>query len=451
MEYKVFKLNIKPADFLQALKDQPQVFLLESSLSHKDRGRYSFLGYDPFLISAGEDLDAFARLQKDVERFKVREKSPLTPFPAGVMGYLSYDFGLRFENLHSHHSAKFSIPEFQFGFYDRIITIDHFKKQVTISSSGWPEKSSRQRRQRALKRIEEVEPILKAAAETTVKVEKALPGPTLKSQMTKAAYCRSVEQALEHIRQGDIYQVNIAQEFSCESIKNLDSVRLYRTLQELSPSCYGGYLNTGRFQIISSSPELFLTLQNGKAETRPMKGTRPRGLTHIADEGQRQELWQNPKEKAELLMVTDLERNDLGRVCEFGSVKVKSIREIEKYRTVFQATATVTGKLQKDKNGFDLLKACFPGGSVTGCPKIRAMRIIDQLESSRRGLYTGAMGYLSFTGDLAFNVLIRTILINETRVSFHVGSGIVADSDPELEYDETLIKAQAMRKSLGLI
>ncbi len=200
--------------------------------------------------------------------------------------------------------------------------------------------------------------------------------------------------------------------------------------------------------MISSSPEMFLTLHDGVVKTRPMKGTRPRGQTAEDDRRYYEELLNNSKEQAELLMVTDLERNDFGRVCDFGSVQVEQIREIEEYRTVYQATSTVVGQLRPRKNAFDVIQACFPSGSITGCPKIRAMEIIDELESSARGTYTGALGYISFNGDMAFNVLIRTMLIMDKTISFHSGSGIVADSQPQHEYEETLVKAQAMRESL---
>ncbi len=451
IEQRSYNLVIDPADLLEVLRDEPGVFLLESSIQQAERGRYSFIGYDPFGAVKGNDLETFAKLKKEYLRFHDSSTSKLTPFAAGIMGYLSYDFGLQFENMKSRHKDELSIPGCCFGFYDRIITIDHFKKKIIVTSNGLPQTNIKLRKERAIARLNEFEKILKdvpVAHRARHGHEMPL---RLDSDFNKVQYCRAVEKALDYIRQGDIYQVNLSQAFSGISRNSVNSSALYRTLRNLSPSCFGGYFNGGAFQIISSSPELFLSMDKGMVETRPMKGTRARGQTPMNDRFHRQDLVQSAKEKAELLMVTDLERNDLGRVCEFGSIKVQRIREIEKYRTVFQATATVKGKLAKGKDGFDLLQASFPGGSVTGCPKIRAMQIIDELEAVRRGIYTGAMGYMSFSGEMAFNILIRTILVRGQKLSFHVGGGIVADSQPDFEYDETLVKAQAMRESLAKV
>lgn len=459
MEYQSYSLSANPSDLLEAFRGLPGVFLLESSTPHPQRGRYSFLGCDPFAVVSGNDLKSFEKLKKVFYKFSYRPQltSVHTPFPAGMMGYLSYDLGLKFEKILSRHKDRSNIPGFLFGFYDTIITVDHFKKVILLSSSGLPETNKRLRQKRAVSRLKYFEKImlgfLFSSSIRKIKPAGSTDALLLKSNFTKSQYCQAVKKALEYIRRGDIYQVNLAQEFLYDLKTKVDTVSLYKILRDLSPSCFGGYFNPGRqgFQIVSSSPELFLHLRKGIVTTRPMKGTRPRGRTALDDRGYRQSLIQSAKEKAELLMITDLERNDLGRACEFGSVKVKRIREIEKYRTVYQATATVTGKLAKGKDGFDLLTACFPGGSVTGCPKIRAMQIIDKLEPSRRGIYTGAMGYMSFSADMAFNVLIRTMLVQENgkKIHFHVGSGIVADSDPELEYNETLLKARAMQESLA--
>ena len=273
----------------------------------------------------------------------------------------------------------------------------------------------------------------------------------LRSQLSKSQYVRMVRQALDYIRRGDIYQANLSQRFSLNTnglTGQIDPCRIYQRLRELSPSHFGGYFNCRNFQIVSSSPERFLSLRGRSVETRPMKGTRPRADDQRRDQRLRQELRQSRKDQAELLMITDLERNDLGRVCDYGSVKVSCMRTLEEYQTVFQATSTIEGKLRKDKNPFDLLRACFPGGSITGCPKIRAMEIIEELEPGRRGIYTGSMGYISFSGAMDFNILIRTLLVGRGEITFHVGGGIVADSVPEKEYAETLVKAKAMQECL---
>ncbi len=443
-----YDLEVDPVDLLRLLQDKPGVFLLESSMRQRERGRYSYLGFDPFLTVKGNDAASFARLEKTFQSFISGPVSPGTPFSGGLVGYLSYDFGLQFEKIQSRHRRE-GISEFLFGFYDCVIAIDHFQNKVIVSSNGYPEKVSLLRKKRASVRLKNIKKIL---ADLPAQRHRQRTGRLcevdFKSNFSKTDYCNAVKKALDYIKCGDIYQVNLAQEFFCQLKQRADSVELYNVLRRLSPSCFGGYMDLGPWQIVSSSPEMFLRLQNGKVETRPMKGTRPRGRTFKEDQRRVCELRHDGKEKAELLMVTDLERNDLGRVCDFGSVRVQEIREIEKYRTLYQATATVSGRLAHDRNGFDLIKACFPGGSITGCPKIRAMQIIDELEHSRRGIYTGALGYLGFNGNLALNVLIRTLLVEGKKVSFHVGSGIVADSNPRAEYAETLVKARALKESL---
>jgi len=271
---------------------------------------------------------------------------------------------------------------------------------------------------------------------------------SFKSDFTKQGFMNAVRKSLEHIEQGDIYQMNLSHRMCLDFQGAYDPFKVYTVLRAKSPNCFGSHFCAPGVKVLSSSPEMFLQLKDGKVQTRPMKGTRPRGRTKGEDKAFHRDLLKSPKEIAELLMVTDLERNDLGRVCRFGSVKVKNMRAIEKYKTVFQATSTVEGQLKRNLDGFDVLEACFPGGSVTGCPKLRAMSIIQQLEHSPRDLYTGSLGYMSFGGDMAFNILIRTLLLEKNKISFHVGSGIVADSDPEAEYDETLIKARAMVETL---
>jgi para-aminobenzoate synthetase component 1 len=268
----------------------------------------------------------------------------------------------------------------------------------------------------------------------------------LSSNFTKENYLLAVQKAKEYIRRGDIYQVNLSQRFQTRT--NLSGVEIYKRLRQISPSSFSAYLDAGDHQILSSSPERFLRLEGNTVTTRPMKGTRPRSNNRIQDASFRRALLNSAKDKAELVMIVDLERNDLGRVCNYDSVRVDTLRELEKYSTVFQTTATVSGRLHRNKDRIDLLRACFPGGSITGCPKIRAMEIIEELEPTRRSIYTGSLGYLSFSGGMDFNILIRTMLKKENKLYFGVGGGIVADSNPEAEYEETLVKARAMIESI---
>jgi para-aminobenzoate synthetase component 1 len=261
---------------------------------------------------------------------------------------------------------------------------------------------------------------------------------------------KAVRQALEHIHRGDIYQINLSHRIQAQWLKGRvpDPAAIYQHLRQTFPSEFGACFHDGKQAILSASPERFLKLHKGIVQVKPMKGTRPRGKNAQGDKKLKHELLKSPKEIAELLMVTDLERNDLGRVCDYGSVKVSAMRTIETYASVFQATSTVEGRLRQDCDQFDLLKATFPSGSVTGCPKIEAMKIIDKLETCARGLYTGALGYISFSGSMDFNVMIRTMFLNQKNIAFHVGGGIVADSKPQAEWEETWVKAKPMIEAL---
>lgn len=262
---------------------------------------------------------------------------------------------------------------------------------------------------------------------------------------------KAVRQALEHIRCGDIYQINLSHQIKAERPRGLgfpEPALIYKNLRRSFPSEFGAYLDGNGQVILSASPERFLKLHKGIVQVKPMKGTRPRGKTKEQDRRLKEQLKKSPKEIAELLMVTDLERNDLGRVCAYASVKVAAMRTIETYASVFQATSTIEGKLRKGCDQFDLLQAAFPSGSVTGCPKIEAMKIIRELEHGPRGLYTGALGYLSFCGDMDLNVMIRTIYLKDKEIAFHVGGGIVADSNPQDEWQETWDKAKPLMEAL---
>ncbi len=270
----------------------------------------------------------------------------------------------------------------------------------------------------------------------------------LKSNFSREGYCRAVEKSLEYIAAGDIYQVNISQRFSAELKTGI--WELYRRLRHLNPAPFASFLRFPEVSVLSSSPERFLLVEGNRVETRPIKGTRPRGDTAAEDSALKQELINSAKDRAELLMIVDLERNDLGRVCQTGSVKVPELFCLETYATVYHLVSTVTGTLPAGKNVLDLLPAVFPGGSITGAPKIRAMEIIEELEPVRRGIYTGSLGYLDFSGRADLNIVIRTFVIKNNRVYFQVGGGIVADSQPELEYQETLDKARALLDALGI-
>ncbi|MDE2215006.1 MAG: aminodeoxychorismate synthase component I [Candidatus Omnitrophica bacterium] len=399
----------------RVFRSRPRVFFLDSSL-RTPGARFSYIGFAPFTTVRGGDL---AGLKKEFDKHRLPRQK--LSFPAGAVGYLGYDGSLCF------------------GFYDTVLTIDHQEHKLIISSF------SRGR----------IKDILKELYLSTG--GGASPGPdeqrslNFQSNFTRAGYMKAVRQALEHIRRGDIYQINLSHQIKVhipDWQRITDPAAIYGHLRRAFPSEYGAYLDDGERVILSASPERFLRLHNGTVQVKPMKGTRPRGKTKAQDRAFKEELIKSPKEIAELLMVTDLERNDLGRVCDYASVRVRRLRTIETYRSVFQATSTVEGRLHKARDQFDLLKAAFPSGSVTGCPKIEAMKTIEKLEHGPRGLYTGALGYISFSGDMDFNVIIRALFLKPHEVTFHVGGGIVADSRPAAEWQETWDKAGPLMETL---
>ena len=437
-----YKLNFKPFEIFEALKEEKNCFFFDSSQDPADYlGRYSFLGFGPFYILKGKDQVPFDKLRELTEKYKITGNKSEIPFLGGAVGYLSYDLGFLLEDkLKKKLADDLAIPDFFFGFYSTVIITDNIKKKLHIFSTG-----SRALCKDNFNKINKL--LSKAADKRKIKRDTRASGcKEFKSNFSKESYIRAVKKAKEYIKNGDIYQVNLSQRFQAKTGRS--GFKIYQKLRKLNPSSFGAYFDAGDFQILSSSPERFLSLSGDKVTTRPMKGTRPRGIDKCQDANLKSELLNSPKDKAELTMIVDLERNDLGKVCNYDSIKVNALRELEKYNTVYQTTATIEGRLYKDKDKVDLLRACFPGGSITGCPKIRSMEIIEELELNRRSIYTGSLGYLSFSGNMDFNILIRTILKKNDELFFGVGGGIVADSDPEAEYEETLVKAKAMVEAI---
>lgn len=462
--YKIFKNKIPAQELFVRFKDDKFPFLLESSRDVMGMGRYSFFGSDPFLtVSVKNGSCSVAKNGPGVRAFKAPplaflrellrtytlkgEAAPRVPFLCGAVGFLSYDLGFSLEDIRRKNRPDAVVPDLMFGFYDCAVCVDHLKNKVMIFSSGFPERGP-SRTKRAQSRLEEVLKKLKGGEGLC-----ARPMPSgfgepakLSSNFLKSRYLDAVKRAKDYIACGDIYQVNLSQRF--KTSLEIDDWVLYRRLIRNFPVSFSAFLKNEEFSIISASPERFLNFDGRTVTTRPMKGTRKRTGSPGPDRRFKKELIDSKKEKAELLMIVDLERNDLGRVCSYGSIKVKSLRQIEAYANVFQATAEIQGRLHKSKDRLDLIEACFPGGSVTGCPKIRAMEIIEELEPESRSIYTGSLGYLSFHNTLQMNVLIRSFLKKSEDISFSVGGGIVTDSKPEDEYEETLIKGRALMEAL---
>ncbi|MEW6081526.1 MAG: aminodeoxychorismate synthase component I [Bacillota bacterium] len=439
-------------------------FWLDSSLPGGRMGRFSFMGSNPFLyfktygntalVEESGRLTSFRErpfrmLRELLARFRT-EPGEL-PFLAGAVGFFSYDLGRMTEKLPDLTADDLNVPDICLGFYDRVLVIDHEAHRLYLSATGLP-LAGATAKAKALADLDELAGRIVAAG--TAPDSDPWLGPKVSAGeisrcFTESAYRQAVLKAKEYIAAGDIYQVNVTQRFSAPL--KTTPYQLYRRLRQASPAPFAAYLDcSDDLRLLSSSPERFLLLRDGQVETRPIKGTRPRGRTAEEDRERRRELLASEKDRAELVMIVDLERNDLGRVCSYGTVRVPELLTLEEYATVFHLVSTVCGALAPGKDVVDLLKSTFPGGSITGAPKIRAMEIIEELEPVRRGVYTGAIGYLGFDGRADLNIAIRTMVNKGDHVYLQVGGGIVADSDPRLEYEETLHKARGMLKSLGV-
>ncbi|MFH1202455.1 MAG: aminodeoxychorismate synthase component I [Candidatus Omnitrophota bacterium] len=457
-------------DLFEAFKDDNLPFFLHSGLKSNELGRFSFLGGSPFLVfkSKGRNLqiqqngslkkkigNPLAAIKELLNQYRLNESIDAIPFLGGAVGYFAYDLGFILEKIPLRSQDDLNLPDCILGFYDPVIIYDHKMEKLHIFSSGLPEKNTSLAKKLAQYKLKLIEEKLNRWESGVFKngasgwQARLIEPSGYASNFSHESYLKAIVKAKDYIKKGDIYQLNLSQRFSLNNPG--EPFSLYKNLVRINPSPFSAYFDAADFQIISSSPERFLNLNSGVVETRPMKGTRPRGRDAREDSALRKELLESAKDKAELIMIADLERNDLGKVCSYGSIKVKKLRNLESYATVFQTTSSITGHLHPDKDAIDLLKACFPGGSITGCPKIRAMQIIEELEPTRRSVYTGAVGYIGFNGNMDLNIAIRTIIKKHDEVYFQVGGGIVADSVPELEYEETLVKARALFKALSFV
>lgn len=449
---QVVPLNVPFVELLYALEHQSHFCFLDSSLVHHQHGRYSVLYSDPFTVIHGNTCHDWQSLKEMY--FCCQQMLPSMdaegPFVGGIAGMISYDFGSQFESVMRGDAVE-SHEGFIFGFYDTALVYDHQQQQLILYSTGLPQTDVIKREAWAEQRLEEMMQWVNHAKVSIKPDGSGLPKMTFKESMPRREYEDAVKKALDYIKAGDIYQVNVSHEFnaSCNAEpKFAEIIGLYERLRESSPAGFASCCRADDLYVLSSSPERFIKMRDRQVETRPMKGTRPRGHSHDEDRVLRTELWDSVKDKAELLMITDLLRNDLGRVCEYGSIHVSELRTMEEYQTVFQTTSTVQGQLKKNMSPFDVIEACFPGGSITGCPKLRSMDIIKELEKTPRHFYTGSLGYIDFNGNMDLNILIRTIMYKNHQFNFHVGGGVVADSNPAHEYEETLVKARAMMAAL---
>jgi para-aminobenzoate synthetase component I len=450
-----------PVSLLESLPPGPGRLLLESGpAGPPELRRWSFAAAEPFLLftARGRQVavqteaktrylegDPFALLQTYLERYRTEAAASGLPLAGGAIGYIAYDAGRQVERLPSLAADDLGLPEFWFGFYDAVLALDHNTGQVWAAQSGHRRAESTGMLRRWVSRLKEISGSRASAAP----LQPDPAGSSLSVTFTRNAYEAAVRRAIEYIAAGDIFQVNLAQRFSMPYPAG--GWAYYRQLRHVNPAPFAAFLDGGHWQVACASPERFLLVEpSGRVETRPIKGTRPRGAGPDEDRAMADQLLASDKEKAELMMIVDLERNDLGRVCRFGSIRVPALRMLEAYPTVWHTAAIVEGDLRAGAGVGSLLRATFPGGSITGAPKVRAMEIIEEMEPVRRGIYTGAIGYLGFDGRCDLNVAIRTAVISRGVLHFHVGAGVVADSDPAREYEETLAKGGGLLRALGV-
>jgi para-aminobenzoate synthetase component 1 len=470
-------------EVFRALCDLPHCVFLDSATTDVRLARYSYVAADPFAVVAEQPgpVSALERLRQQLGCWSSRRVEGLPPFQGGAAGMLAYELGQTLERLPSARCRDFDLPRLLMGLYDLVVAFDHGQQRAWIVSQGWPETDPARRRQRAEQRLETLARRIAAgparpSAETAILKTGPLKTGPLKSEFaetpleltrlaahhparglqgapegllsnfTREEYLRAVERAIEHIHAGDIFQVNLAQRLVFPARD--DSVSLYLRLRERNPAPFAGYFDLGPYQIVSASPERFLHLDQGRVETRPIKGTRRRAVSAVADLFVGDDLRQSGKDRAENVMIVDLMRNDLSRVCEPESVQVTQLCQVETYQFVQHLVSAVTGTLMPGMSPVDLLQATFPGGSITGAPKIRAMEIIADLEPHARGAYCGSLGYIGWDGTMDLSILIRTITAGRGWWQLPVGGGIVAGSDPQREYEETWHKAEGLLRSL---
>ena len=433
--------------------------LLESGPGFGESGRFSIFAARPRLVyeasgtawsivdesggrktGEGDVLDVLGRL---LRRFGLADPNhvidPLLevqPFQGGMIGFFGYDLAPRLERLPRKAVRDSRLPDIRMALYDTWVTVDHHTGSVAVRAYDLLDEGAAA----CHRRVREWYRSLRRPAPSHHRPARLGP---VTSNFTPGDYRAAVRRALEYIAAGDIFQVNLSQRFT--ALGRAEPRDLYLRLKAISPAPFSAYLQWDDLAVVSASPEWFYQTRGDRIITRPIKGTRPRGRTPEDDARLLEELRASSKDRAELTMIVDLERNDLGRICRYGSIRVDEPLAIESFAQVHHQVATVAGRLRAESGPIDVVRALFPGGSITGAPKIRAMQIIDELEPSRRSLYTGAIGYFGRNGTSAFNIAIRTMLVEGDRVSYQVGGGIVADSDPEAEYRETLHKGEGLR------
>jgi len=455
-----------PVSALMKLAACDYCFLLESVEGGEKWGRYTFLGSDPAMIFTIQGENILIRKNGEIQRrnhhgnpmkylkellhqYRPVPIEGLPRFYGGAVGYLGYDMVRYFEKLSISAHNDLCTDDAVFLITDTLVVFDNVKHTIkVVSCAATEEQNDAEAIYRgAVSKIDRLIELLKKPIRNTGRRRKG-DLPALHSNMTPEEYMDIVKKAKEYIVAGDIIQVVLAQRFQVES--NLNPVNLYRALRFVNPSPYLFFIKMENAFLIGSSPEVMVRLEDGVAELRPIAGTKKRGKNEQEDRKLADELLEDPKERAEHVMLVDLGRNDLGRIAQTGTVQVNQLMVVERYSHVMHLVSNIQAQLASGKDCFDVLKASFPAGTLSGAPKVRAMEIIDELEPTRRGTYGGAVGYFSFSGNMDLCITIRTILIKDGKIFLQVGAGIVADSDPDREYQETLNKAEGMMQAIRL-
>lgn len=452
--------------FLKIQDATTSAFLLESVEGGEKIARYSFLGCNPYLSfsSRGETVEIkrggeveqregrlLEVMRNTTDRYRTVRVPGLPPFTGGAVGYFAYDTVRWIEDIPHSGEDELNLDESVLMFFSNILAFDHVRQQILIIANVFTEDGPAPLEVKYRKAVSEIEAL-------EDRLNRPMPAPAapspdqgslqVRSNFTKEGFLKSVERAKEYIKAGDIFQVVLSQRLTVEV--DVDPFTIYRSLRMVNPSPYMFYLRLNGFSVIGSSPERLVKITEGKVYYRPIAGTRPRGRHDDEDALLAEELKGDAKERAEHIMLVDLGRNDLGKVCEYGSVELVDLMFVERYSHVMHLVSTLRGRLRPGLDRFDALMACFPAGTVTGAPKVRAMEIIDELEPSLRSVYAGAILYLDFSGNLDSCISIRTLVVKEGKAYVQAGAGIVADSVPEREFQETLNKARALLKALEL-
>jgi anthranilate synthase component I len=458
--------------FLRIAAEEPEAFLLESVEGGEHVGRYTFIGIQPYkkMVARGTritvregrrektfDGDIFEELKRTLGGHTPARLPGLPPFTAGAVGFFAYDVVRQIERLPSLAKDELGVPDACLMFFDQVLAFDHVKKEIHLMVTADLTREAREGAYgRAVRRLNRMEKRLANALPVRRK-KKQLGKLKVTSRTSKTAFLKAVEKTKEYVASGDVFQCVVSQRFDC--VPGVDAFEVYRALRIVNPSPYMYFLRFGLegssskkketvAHIVGSSPELLVRVHGREVEYRPIAGTRPRSADEVEDRAIEADLRGDEKERAEHIMLVDLGRNDVGRVSEFGSVRVKDLMFVERYSHVMHLVSSLEGKLRPELGALDAFRACFPAGTLSGAPKIRAMEIIEELEPARRGVYGGSVLYADFSGNLDSCIAIRTLYMNGEQGHFQAGAGIVADSVPEKEFEESVNKARAVVRAI---